>query len=227
MCLFNRKYKKQIREYKEKLYSYGVKRIDLPKLPLDYWEELLDAMETMYREFPTIFQYLYGFMNSQKTESVEFIYWGDYNIYCQEQALGCVLINVRNVVSQEAESIRLKCKEEGFHKTSSFKSYLLHELTHLLECVIMFKEKTQCGITEGIFGDYYVANQAHDISKGIFENLHGNLDRKAILGEDAYGNKDVSEFLAEAVSEYFCLDEHQQYMVQMYTEIKRLYNKFF
>lgn len=74
MCLFNRKYKKQIREYKEKLYSYGVKRIDLPKLPLDYWEELLDAMETMYREFPMIFQYLYGFMNSQKTESVEFIY---------------------------------------------------------------------------------------------------------------------------------------------------------
>lgn len=48
-----------------------------------------------------------------------------------------------------------------------------------------------------------------------------------ILGEDAYGNKDVSEFLAEAVSEYFSLNEHQQYMVEMYTEIKRLYSKSF
>lgn len=206
MSLFNGK--KQIRVYRKRLCSYGVQKVDLSNFPLEYWDELMDAVEIMYKEFSMIFQYLYGIINCCEVESVSFTYWGDYNIYCQIQTLGCVLINVRNVVSPKVAAKRISCKQEGVHKNSSFKSYMLHELTHLLECAIIFKEKTMQGVTEGTFGDYYVANQVHDISKSIFENLCGNLDRKAILGEDAYGNKDVSEFLAEAVPKYFCLDGH-------------------
>ena len=39
----NTEYKKKVKEYQEELYSYGIQEADLPKLPLEYWGELVEA----------------------------------------------------------------------------------------------------------------------------------------------------------------------------------------
>lgn len=227
MHLFDKNYKRKVKEYKEKLYAYGIKKIELKGLPLEYWEELVDAFDVMYGEFPEVFRYLLGIFDVNDIEAMNFIAIRSYFEFEQINVLAYININVKNMISDEAIANRIECQEYGFHKAASFKSYVVHELAHLLECVITFKEKMKKDVEKEIFDEYYISYQCHDISKKIFENLYGNLDRRAILGNNAYGNKDVSEFWAEALSEYFCLKEHQLYTEQMYGEMKKLYNKYF
>lgn len=211
MQLLNKKYKRKVKEYKNKLHTYGIQKIDLKGLPLEYWEELVAAIDIMYIEFSEVFQYLLGIFNVNDIEAMNFKVIRDYLEFYQVNALVYININVKNMISNEAVVNRIQCQENGFHKVSSFKSYILHELAHLLEYVITFKEKIQNNVGEENFQDYYISYQCHDISKRVFEGVYGNLDRRAILEDNAYGNKDVSEFLAEAISEYFCLKEHELY----------------
>lgn len=50
----NTEYKKKVKEYQEELYSYGIQEVALPGLSLEYWQDLVEAVEIMYKEFPIL-----------------------------------------------------------------------------------------------------------------------------------------------------------------------------
>lgn len=224
----NAEYKKKVKEYREELSSHGIHEADLPKLPLEYWKELVEAFKIMYAEFPKVFEYFKGFKNSDSTNTCVCRMYLNYKDYQEHTKLGYIVINVKNVSSEEAEKQRKLRKKENYHKCDSFKSYIVHELTHFVENVITFAEDTfKHNLTEEWFSEYTADLQLYKTSRGIIYRTYGNLDLISILGKEAYGSKNTSEFLAEAVSEYFCLEEHQKYMKDMYIQLKEQYNKYF
>lgn len=223
-----KEYKKKVKEYQKELYSYGIQEADLPRLSLEYWDELVDAFKIMYKEFPKIFGYFEGFKDSDDIDTCVCCMYLKYQDYQENAKLGYIKINVNNVSSKEAEKKRELCKKENYHKCASFKSYIVHELVHFVENIITFAEDTfQHKLTEEWFSEYTVDLQLYKTSRGIIYRTYGDLDMESILGKNAYGNKNTSEFLAEAVSEYLCLEEHQKYMEDMYMQLKDQYNKYF
>ena len=221
-------YKRKVKEYREELYSYGIQEADLPKLPLKYWEELVEAFKIMCEEFPKAFEYFEGFKDADDIDVCVCKMYLTYKDYYENGKLGYIEINVKNVSSEEAESKRELRKKENYHKCDSFKSYIVHELVHFVENIVTFAEDTfQHNLTEEWFSEYTADLQLFKTSRGIIFRTYGNLDIEGILGKGAYGSTNTSEFLAEAVSEYFCLEEHQKYMEDMYMRLKDQYNKYF
>lgn len=73
-----------------------------------------------------------------------------------------------------------------------------------MENVVTFAEDTfQHTLTEEWFSEYTADLQLFKTSHSIIFRAYGNLDIKGILGKEAYGSTNETEFLAEAVSEYF------------------------
>lgn len=224
----NTEYKKKVKEYQEELCSYGIQEADLPKLPLEYWGELVEAFKIMYEEFPKVFKYFEGFKDVEYVDTCKCCMYLKYKDYQACAKLGYIAINVKNVSSEEAENKRKKCKKENYHKCDSFKSYIVHELTHFVENIVTFAEDTfQHNLTEEWFSEYTADLQSFKTSRGIIFRTYGNLDIEGIVGKEAYGSTHTTEFLAEAVSEYICLEEHQKYMEDMYMQLKDQYNKYF
>ncbi|GFI18064.1 hypothetical protein IMSAGC009_03236 [Lachnospiraceae bacterium] len=224
----NTEYRKKVKKYQEELYSYGIQEADLPKLPLEYWVELVEAFKIVYEEFPKVFKYFEGFKDADDTDTCVCRMYLKYKDYQKCSKLGYIAINVKNISSEEAEEKRKLCKKENYHKCDSFKSYIIHELAHFVENVVTFAEDTfQHTLTEEWFSEYTADLQLFKTSHSIIFRAYGNLDIKGILGKEAYGSTNETEFLAEAVSEYFCLEEHQKYMEDMYMQLKDQYNKYF
>ena len=191
-------YKKKVREYQKELHSYGMQEADLPGFPLDYWEQLVEAFKIMYVEFPRVFKYFEGFKDTDDTDACVCRMYLKYKDYQECTKLGYIAINVKNVSSEDAEKKRKQRKKENYHKCDSFKSYIIHELTHFVENVITFAEDTfQHNLTEEWFSEYTADLQLFKISHDIIFNTYGNLDIKGILGKEAYGSTNTSEFLAE------------------------------
>lgn len=231
--LFCIEYKRKVRGYKEKLCSYGVREVDLPKLPIKYWEELIEAFEIMYCEFPLAFQYFEGFydadiMDMHDVDSCMCCMYRRYEDYQKKGKLGLTVINIKNTSTLEAEEQRRQRTIENYHKCDSFKSYIIHELTHFVENAITFATDTfMHTLTDEWFSEYVADIDHHKTGRDIMDRTYGTIEGKGIIGEEAYGSKNASEFLAEAVSEYFCLDNHQAYMSEMYVGLKNSYNKYF
>jgi len=172
--MINAEYKRKVKEYREELYSYGIQKADLPKLPLEYWEELMEAFKIMYEEFPKAFEYFEGFKDVDDTDACVCRMLLKYKDYQERTKLGYIAINVKNVSSEEAERKRELRKQENYHKCDSFKSYIVHELVHFEENVVTFAEDTfQHNLTEEWFSEYTADLQLYKTSRGIIYRIYG------------------------------------------------------
>lgn len=49
-------YKDKVIEIKRELHSYGISKVELPGLPLEYWVDIKTTCAVVHNEFPEIFK---------------------------------------------------------------------------------------------------------------------------------------------------------------------------
>lgn len=231
--MFN-KHKDSVCKFQKQLQSYGVKKINLFGLSLEYWKELVNAFEIMYKVFPILNGIIYGvsfqcgqlgnLANIKRPLSLEYQY--DRIIYPQ--------IYVNNL----GRSKRLynfclnRSKKLGLSQNNTFKTIIMHEIAHILEMQLIIKQYNLDFNTEdeSIKQEYYntfcqVNNEAR-ISRNIFYTCYNQpISTKKIEGY-SYATKDklYSEVFAEMLASYYGLKNPNRDVI-LYAEEAQHYIK--
>lgn len=220
---------KEIRKYKEYLNDLGIRKIKLFCFPIQYWRELVSAFKLINEDYPLIFNYLdeisYKYLKDVTMKISPKISYEEY--VKSSYRIASLHFNYKEIDNKNFENMRYKNYENGFHKTYSFKSYIMHEMGHLLEISIKYKSLKKEKLAKMEYDDFLLAIREYDIPKQAYIEEFGDLDRSNLIDKYAYGNKNVSEFCAEAFSEYYCLENPPMYAIQVVSQYKKLYKKYF
>lgn len=223
------KYSKEIRKYKEYLYDLGIRKVKLFCFPIQYWRELISAFKFISKEYPLVFNYIdeisYKYLEHTTMKMLPKIFYEEY--VESSYKIASLRFNYKEIHNKDFTNMRYENYQNGFHKTYSFKSYVIHELGHLLEMSIKYKSFKKEKLAKTEYDDFLFAIREYDIPKQIYIEEFGDLDRSKLMGKYAYGNKNASEFCAEAFAEYYCLENPPTYAIQIVSQYKRLYKKYF
>lgn len=222
-------YRDKVIEIKRNLHSYGISKVDLPDLPLEYWEDIETACNIVHNEFPEIFKMIHS-ISFEKMGVADFAYVSIYNyeqFIFHERPLYMRVNDVCKDALQTEENFE-KGYFSGLHNIRTFKGYFLHELAHVLELSILFKSCFKGEIFQESYEDYQLFKAPmYDISKQIYNIvLETNSLKEGPLDEKKYGKESFSEFFAESLAEYWELDSVEQYVKDMHKEACNQY-KFY
>ncbi len=223
-------YRDKVIEIKKELYSYGISKVELFGLPLQYWEDIKMACAIVYNEFPEIFKSVHCISFEKMGES-DFAYVGIYD-YVQYK------VNAQPLYMRVNDACKdiLRTEENfdkgyfnGLHNIKTFKGYFLHELTHILELSILFKSSFSGEIFQESYEDYQLTKAPMcDISKQIYDIVFDtNSLKESPLDEKKYGKKSFSEFFAETMAEYWELDSVEQYVADIHDEAYNQYKFYY
>lgn len=220
-------YRDKVIEIKKELHSYGISKIDLSGLPLEYWKDIKTACNIVHNEFPEIFKMVHC-ISFEKMGETDFAYVSIYD-YEQFMSVGQPLFMRVNEVCKDSSRTEENFEQgyfSGLHNIKTFRGYFLHELTHILELSILFKSSFKGEVFQESYEDYQLTKAPmHDISKQIYNVVfETNSLKMSPLDEKKYGRKTFSEFFAETMAEYWELDYANQYVIDIHKEACNQYN---
>lgn len=133
----NTEYKEKVKEYQEELYSYGIREVALPGLSLEYWQDLVEAVEIMYKVFPilqnSIKRIKYRCMIND-IGMIEFPLREKMNYDCIEnQTLYLSFLLRYRCLCEKLSYLSVK---SGKSPVCSMKYNVIHELAHELELLL-------------------------------------------------------------------------------------------
>lgn len=164
----NTECKEKVKEYQEELYSHGIQEVALPGLSLEYWQDLVEAVEIMYKVFPilqnSIKRIKYRFMVNG-IGMIGFLDKKRMNYDCIEhQILYLSFLLKYRCLSEKLSNLSLK---SGKSPVCSMKYNVIHELAHELELLLTQK-------LDGIVFD------DDSVKKERFDMLADNLARQEL-----------------------------------------------
>ncbi len=136
----NKEYKGKVKDYQAELQFYGIQEVELPKLPLEYWEELVEAFKIMYEEFPILQNSIKRIKYRCMVNSIGMIEFPDkkkMNYDCIEhQTLYLSVLLKYRCLSEKFSYFSIK---SGTSPVCSMKYNVIHELAHELELLLTQK----------------------------------------------------------------------------------------
>lgn len=223
----NTEYKRKVKEYQEELYSYGIQEADLPGLPLEYWQDMVKAVEIMYKEFPILRNSIKSIKYRCMVNDIgmiEFPLREKMNYDCIEhQTLYLSFLLKYRCLSEKLSNLSLK---SGKSPVCSMQYNVIHELAHELELLLTQK-------LDGIVFD------DDSVKKERFDMLADNLAQQELtqlvlqcsfsvkyvnslpmVKNCKYAFQDNSEFMAEMLAVYFSGRRDIEYAVKFYEGLK-------
>lgn len=227
----NTEYKKKVKEFQEELYSYGIQEADLQGLPLEYWQDMVEAFEIIYKEFPILQNSIKRIRYFMHFFDIGNIRFPDENNYTYEvfQTLNLNYLLKFKGLFKIVSNMIIK---SGSSLMCNVRYIVIHELAHELEFLLTQKFY---GI---VFDDESVKRERFEALAGCFkrcefiqlvlESAFGvkYIKKLPAIENCKYAFENSSEFMAEMLGIYFTAENPVEYSVKFYEGLKyiiRLY----
>lgn len=235
--MINTEYKKKVKEYQENLYSFGIQEVALSGLSLEYWQDLAEAFEIMYKEFPILQNSIKRIKYRCMVNDIGMIRFPNkkrmnYDCIENQTLYLSFLLKYRYL----CEKLSYWSVKNGKSPVCSMKYNVIHELAHELELLLTQK-------LDGIvFDDDCVKKERFDmladnlaqqeltqlVLQCSFSVKYVNSSLPAVKN-CKYAFQDNSEFMAEMLAIYFSGRTDIEYAVKFYEGLKyiiKLYKLF-